>query len=104
LAIRRVILVRPLQVGLHKTVRKLFKEDPMAVIKPFFDIEWFETRTKKLVHFLTDSVTVSVVLGEESEPKPRACKPKRNRGEEDAAPALSSPSFEMRVGLDPGLH
>jgi hypothetical protein len=32
--------------GLYKTVRKLFKEDPMSVIKPFFDIEQFEMRTK----------------------------------------------------------
>jgi hypothetical protein len=46
----------------------------------------------------------SVYSGEECQPKPRACKPKRKRGEEDAVPALSSPSYEMRVGLDPGLH
>jgi hypothetical protein len=88
--------------GLYKTVRKLLKEDPMSVIKPFFDIERFETRTKKFVHFLTDGVSVSVVLGEESEPKPRARKPKRKRGEEDELPALSLPSYETRVGLDPG--
>jgi hypothetical protein len=43
-------------------------------------------------------------LGEESEPKPRAHKPKRKRGEEDAVPALSSLSYETRVGLDPGVH
>ncbi len=43
-------------------------------------------------------------MGEESEPKPRACKPKRKRGEEDELPALSSPSYETRVGLEPGLH
>ncbi len=90
--------------GLFKTVRKLFKEDPMSVLKPFFDIEWFETRTKKFVHFLTNGVSVSVLLGEESEPKPRAQKPKRKRGEEDELPALSSLSYETRVGLDPGLR
>jgi hypothetical protein len=33
--------------GLYKIVRKHFKEDPMSIIKPFFDIEWFEMRTKK---------------------------------------------------------
>jgi hypothetical protein len=43
-------------------------------------------------------------LGEESEPKPRAHKPKRERGEEDDVPALSSPSYETRVGLDLGLQ
>jgi hypothetical protein len=69
--------------GLYKTVRTLIKEDPMSVIKPFFDIERFETRTKKFVHFLTDGVSVGVVLGEESEPKPRARKSKRKREEED---------------------
>jgi hypothetical protein len=88
---------------LYKTVRTLIKEDPMSLLKPFFDIERFETRTKKFVHFRTDGVSVSILLGEESEPKPRARKPKRKRGEEDELPALSSPSYEMRVGLDPGL-
>jgi hypothetical protein len=78
--------------GLYKTVRK-----------PFFTIEWFRTKMKKFVHFLTNGVSVSVLLGEESEPKPRAHKPKRKRGEEDGLPAMSSPSYEMRVGLDPGL-
>ncbi len=43
--------------GLYKTVRTLIKEDPMSVIKLFFDIEWFETRTRKYVHFLTDTVS-----------------------------------------------
>jgi hypothetical protein len=43
-------------------------------------------------------------LGEESEPKPRAWKPKRKRGEEDAVAALCLPSYETRVGLDPGMH
>jgi hypothetical protein len=65
---------------LIKTVRKLFKEDPMSVLKPFFDIECFETRTKKFVHFCTNGVSVSILLGEESEPKPRAHKP-RGKGE-----------------------
>ena len=45
--------------GLHKTVRKLIKEDYMSILKPLFDIEWLETRTKKDVHFLTDRVSVS---------------------------------------------
>jgi hypothetical protein len=89
--------------GLYKTVRKLFKEDPMYIIKPFFDIEWFKTKTKKFIHFLTDGVSVSVLLGEESEPKPRACKPKRKRGEEDGLPVLFLLSYETRAGLDPGL-
>jgi hypothetical protein len=57
---------------------------------------------KKFVHFLTYGVSVSVLLGEESEPKPRAHKPNRKRGKEDALPALSSWSYETRVGLDPG--
>jgi hypothetical protein len=56
-----------------------------------------------MVHVLTDGLSVSVLFGEESEPKPRAHKPKRKRGEEDGLPALSLPSYEMRVGLDPGL-
>jgi hypothetical protein len=42
-------------------------------------------------------------LGEESKPKPRAHKPKRKRGEKNALPALSSLSYEIRVGLDPGV-
>jgi hypothetical protein len=50
-------------------------------------------RMKKFVHFLTDGVSVSVLLGEESEPKPRAHKPNRKRGKEDALPALSSWSY-----------
>ncbi len=29
----------------------LFKEDPMAVVKPFFDIKQFETGIKKIVNF-----------------------------------------------------
>jgi hypothetical protein len=90
--------------GLYKTVKTLIKEDPMSVIKLFFDIERFETITKKFVHFLTNGVSVSVLLGKESEPKSRARKPKRKREEEDELPALSSPSYETRVGLDPGLH
>ncbi len=86
---------------MYKTVRKLFKEDPISIIKTFFDIEQFKTKTKKFIHFLTDGESVSVLLGEESEPKARACKLKRKRGEVDAVPALSSPSYDTRVGLDP---
>jgi hypothetical protein len=59
---------------------------------------------KKFVLFVTDGVSVSVLLGEESKLKPRAYKPKRKRGKEDEVPALSSLSYEMVVGLDPGLH
>jgi hypothetical protein len=55
---------------------------------------------KKLVHFLTDGVSVSVLLGEECQSKPRAHKPKRKRGEEDKVPTLSPPSYETKVGLD----
>jgi len=65
------------QSGLYKTVRKLVAEDYICVLKPFSDIERFETRTKKYVHFKTDGVSVSVLLGEECEPKPKACKTKR---------------------------
>jgi hypothetical protein len=63
--------------GLYKTVRKLIAEDYISVLKPFFDIEQFETRTKKYVHFVTDGVSVSVLLGEECESKPKARKTKR---------------------------
>jgi hypothetical protein len=59
---------------------------------------------KKFVRFATDGVSVSVLLGEECKPKPRAHKPKRKRGEEDELPALSSPSYETEVGLVPGFH
>jgi hypothetical protein len=102
--VQDLILGGEAHAGLYKTVRTLIKEDPMSVIKPFFDIERFETRTKKFVHFPTDGVSVSVVLREESEPTPRARKPKKKRGEEDELPALSLPSYETRVGLDPGLR
>ena len=76
----------------------------MSVLKPFFDIERFETRTKKYVHFKTDGVSVKVLLGEECELKPKARKTKRKRKEEDDEPAVSSASYDVRVGLDPGLH
>jgi hypothetical protein len=89
--------------GLYKTFRKLFKEDLMSVQELFFEIEWFETRRKKFAHFLADGASVSVLLGEECQPKPRAHKPKRKRGEEDVVPALSLLSYETRVELDPGL-
>jgi hypothetical protein len=39
------------QAGLHKTVRKHFQEDLMAVVKTFFDIEQYETKVKKFIHF-----------------------------------------------------
>jgi hypothetical protein len=42
-------------------------------------------------------------LGEDSEPKSRARKSKRKRGDEDGLPALSSLSYETSVELDPGL-
>jgi hypothetical protein len=91
------------QAGLYKTVRKLVEEDYMSVLKPFFDIERFETKTKNYVHFVTDGISVSALLGEECEPKPKACKTKRKRGEEDDEPTASSGSYEVRDGLDPGL-
>jgi len=89
--------------GLYKTVRKLVAEDYMSVLKSFFDIKRFETRTKKYVHFKTDGVSVSVLLGEECEPKPKAHKNKRKQREEDDEPTVSSASYDVRVGLDPGL-
>jgi hypothetical protein len=39
--------------------------------------------SKKYINFLTDCVSVSEVLGKECETKPKACNPKRKRGEED---------------------
>jgi hypothetical protein len=51
-------------------------------------------RMKKFVHFLTDGVSVSVLLGEESEPKPRAHKPKRKMD------CLLYLHQAMRQGLD----
>jgi hypothetical protein len=90
--------------GLYKTVRKLVTEDYIPVLKPFFDIERFETRTKKYVHFITDGVSVSVVLGEECELKPKVHKTKRKQGEEDNEPTVLSASYDVRVGLDPGLR
>jgi hypothetical protein len=83
--------------GLYKTVRKLVAEDYISVLKSFFDIERFETRTKKYVHFLTDGVSVSVDLGEECESKPKACKTKRKRREEDDEPSVLSSSYDVRA-------
>ncbi len=57
---REIILVRPMQ--------GCYQEGPMSIIKTFFDIEWFKTRTQKFVYFLADGVSVSIVLGEESQP------------------------------------
>jgi hypothetical protein len=37
--------------GLYKTVRTLFKEDLLAIVIFFFDIEQFKTKTKMLIHF-----------------------------------------------------
>jgi hypothetical protein len=90
--------------GLYKTVKKLVVEDYMSVLKPFFDIERFETRTKKYVHFKTDGVSVKVLLGEECELKPKARKTKRKQREEDDEPTVSSAHYDVRVGLDPGLR
>jgi hypothetical protein len=47
---------------------------------------------------------VSVLLGEECKPKPKAHKTKRKQGEEDDEPTVSSASYDVRVGLDPGLR
>jgi hypothetical protein len=84
--------------GLYKTVRKLVEEDYMSVLKPFFDCEQFETRTKKYVHFQTDGISVSVLFSEECKPKPKAHKTKRKQKEEDDEPTVSSASYESRVG------
>jgi hypothetical protein len=65
--------------GLYKTVRKLVAEDYMSVLQPFFDIERFETRTKKYVHFITDGVSVSVLLGEECDQNQNLVKPRGNK-------------------------
>jgi hypothetical protein len=86
--------------GLYKRVRKLVTEDYISILKPFFDIERFGTRTRKYVHFITDGVSVSVVLGEECESKLKARKTKRKRREEDDEPTVLSASYEFRVGLD----
>jgi hypothetical protein len=51
----------------------------MSVLKSFFDIEQFETRTKKYVHFHTDGISVSVLLGEQCKLKPKAHKTKRKQ-------------------------
>jgi hypothetical protein len=75
----------------------------MSILKSFFDIERFETRTKKYAHFKTDGISVSVLFGEECEPKPIAHKTKRKQREEDDEPTVSPASYEVRVGLDPGL-
>jgi len=39
--------------GLYKTVRKLVVEDYISVLKTFFDIERFETRTKRSMFILS---------------------------------------------------
>jgi hypothetical protein len=59
-----------------------FQGGPNGCNKAFFDFERFETRTKKFVHFLSDGVSASVLLGEECQLKPRAHKPKR-KGERE---------------------
>jgi hypothetical protein len=84
--------------GLYKTVRKLISEDYMSVLKPFFDIEQFETRAKKYVHFVTDGVSVSVLLGEECKPKPKLIKPRGN--EERMMMNLLYHQLVMMLGLD----
>jgi hypothetical protein len=33
----------------------------MAVVKTFFDIEQYETKVKKFIHFWTDVISVSVL-------------------------------------------
>jgi hypothetical protein len=70
----------------------------MSVLKPFFDIERFETRTKKYEHFVTDGVSVCVLLGEECEPKPKACKTRGN--EEREIMNLPYCQLVMMLGLD----
>jgi hypothetical protein len=64
--------------GLYKTIRKLVMEDYMSVLQPFFDIERFETRTKKYVHFITDGISVSVVLGKNANRNQKLVKSRGN--------------------------
>jgi hypothetical protein len=49
-----------------------------------------------------DSVLVSVVLGEEHQPKPTAHKLRRKRGGEQDGPAAAYLSFEVKMGSDLG--
>jgi hypothetical protein len=76
----------------------LTKENPMSVLKLFFDIEQFETRTKKFVHFHTDGVSVSILLGEESKPNQELVNP-RGKGERKMNCQLCL-CQAMRWGLD----
>jgi hypothetical protein len=50
---------------LNTTVQKLFQEDSKSVKCLFFNIDQFETSKKKFLYFLTDGISVSVLLGEE---------------------------------------
>jgi len=98
--------------GLHKSVLELMKDDHLSVIRRFFDVECFETRTKKYVHCLTDGKSVSVVLAEvadtDSQSKPKTSKSKKKRKrdeeEEDPMPTTLLPAYQVTVGLDPGLR
>jgi hypothetical protein len=48
---------------LYTAVQKLSNEDPKSIIHLFFNIDRFEMSKKKFVHFLTDGIYVSVLLG-----------------------------------------
>jgi uncharacterized membrane protein YvbJ len=84
--------------GLYKTIRKLVAGDYISVLKTFFDIERFETRTKKYVHFITDGVSVSVVLGEECESNQKLVKPRGNKEREMMNQLYRQ--LVMKLGLD----
>ncbi len=53
----------PIDLSLHYV--KLFQEDHKSVKSFFLKIDQFETSKKKLVLFLTDGISVSVLLGED---------------------------------------
>ena len=88
---------------LYTAVRKLINEDPKSMIRLFFNIDRFETSKKKFIHFLTDGISVSVLLGEEciTIPKRQSTKRKREYCDE---PVVSSTNYDVTVGLDPGLR
>jgi hypothetical protein len=68
-----------------------------------FNIDQFEMSKEKFVHFLTDSVSVSVLLGKECITVPKQQSTKR-KWECDDEPVVSSTNYDITVGLDPGLQ
>jgi hypothetical protein len=67
-----------------------------------FNIGQFETSKKKFVHFLTDSISVSVLLGEECINVPKWQSTKRKQKCDDE-PVVSSTNYDITVGLDPSF-